>query len=351
MIMGSIPLIHPIRSAPFVGPITRLRPDETFYSWVSRMAAAMGGLSIWAVREMLFAGEKALFYPDLATGLGYFVSSSGQTRLTAEELALTTTTYGYFANFLDREGRKALVERMSEVWVVPHHGTGLAHGTYEVRALRFCPSCHATMEQACGERWWRRTHQLPTTYRCPDHGDWLQESEVHWKLMRRGFFLPDDNNCPVRPIAEFDTADETTIALLNSMAQRGRMYLDQILYFDRRKWADFYHGINRTWRLTDVVGEPLVNELQGLLRPRLQARSRFLPFIDLTNRGWLHRLILGSGPATPMEHVVFQAALEAFFGTKLNPTGWELGGEFRGLSENVQAILNLVRSRSMLASV
>jgi len=65
-----------VSSAPYVGPIVEALPDETFYSWIGRIAACFDGLEHHAIRNLLFCGAAPRIYPEFAMVLGILRTGS-----------------------------------------------------------------------------------------------------------------------------------------------------------------------------------------------------------------------------------------------------------------------------------
>lgn len=210
-----------VSGAPYVGPIVEPQPDETFYSWIGRIATCFDGLEHHTIRNLLFGGAAPRFYPDFATGLGSFRRWSGQTQLTVEQLAMTMTSFGYYANFLESSERSQLLALLENTGTYPYHGTGLALGEVQVQWLRYCPACHREMDRHEDGRWWRRSHQLLSSLVCPDHGDGLKGSRISTKTMGEGFALPTAENCPDGPDLITAKITDQGVAKLKLLAQLG----------------------------------------------------------------------------------------------------------------------------------
>lgn len=338
--------LYEVDRAPYVGPAAALLPDETLYSWITRIAQAMGLADMSSVREFLFGGAKARFYPDLATGFGAFVKRSGQTRLNVHDIALATTTFGYFANFLRGKVSRSFLNRISEVGTYPHNATGLAHGTFEVKVLRFCRQCHQQMDEIAGVRWWRRSHQLPTTLRCPDHHCSLQESRVDYAAMRNGLLPPDVGACPADAVCLGDTGNAILDEILTSMARFGQIYLDLHATYGPRRWASFYRKALSDRKMSQYSGQALVQEIDSEIRiPVHQLHRRGLvPFVKPDDTDWIGRVVLGEVLASPMEHILFQACLDVLWGGPLEARSWMLNPETAKKLMETRDILLSIRS-------
>lgn len=212
---------QPVSSAPYVGPIVEAQPDETFYSWIGRIAACFEGLVHHTIGNLLFGGAAPRFYPDFATGLGSFRRWSGQSPLTVEQLAVSMTSFGYYAKFLEPSERSKLLAVLEKTGTYPYHGTGLPLGEVQVHGLRYCPACLREMDNHEQGRWWRRSHQLLSSIVCPDHGELLQNSRITTKVMHEGFVLPTRENCPDGPDLVTAKLTDEGIAKLKLLAQLG----------------------------------------------------------------------------------------------------------------------------------
>lgn len=294
-----------IGSAPYVGPIVEAQPDETFYSWVGRIAACFDGLAHHTIGNLLFGGAVPRFYPDFATGLGSFRRWSGQSPLTVEQLAMTMTSFGYYANFLESSERSRLLGILAKTGTSPYHGTGLAPRDVQVHSLRYCLACHCEMDRQEHGRWWRRGHQLPSSLICPDHGEGLRDSGVTTRAMREGFVLPTPDNCPDGPDLVTTKLTKEEVAKLQLLAQLGSKCLSGDAAVTRSQRIDRYR---QHWAAARPNGRDFgAAELHRALEVFWGAIPYGLLPFDVASAGCTDRLLQPAKQSPPIFYLLVEA--------------------------------------------
>lgn len=293
-----------VGNAPYVGPIVEPQLDETFYSWVGRIAACFDGLAHHTIRNLLFGGAVPRFYPDFATGLGSFLRWSGQSPLTIAQLAMTMTSFGYYANFFESCERSRLLEVLEKTGISPYNGTGLAPCDVQVHRLRYCPACHREMDGNGHGRWWRRSHQLLSSLVCPDHGEGLQDSRITTDVMREEFVLPTSDNCPRGTDLVAAKLTDESVAKLKLLAQLGSACLgghaavtrSQRIELYRKQWAARPQGLDfgaaELHRALEVFWGDIPNDLW--------------PFC-LARADWVDRLLQPAKQSPPISYLLVEA--------------------------------------------
>ncbi len=175
-------------------------PDELLYSLLARFHRHMGETSPKRTLDMLFGNRSVRAGVLLQGHLGDFSSHLPTERhLTPVRLLMDFTLYPYLTAFQPAEVRQSVQDAL-----IAGHGDwinvrlGLAASQIQAAtALRYCPACRQEMLTRHGELYWRRDHQLPGVFVCPDHGIPLQDSLVRpGTVGQHDFLAADEGNCP-----------------------------------------------------------------------------------------------------------------------------------------------------------
>jgi hypothetical protein len=167
-----------------------LQPEELLYSACARYSELFqfpGGRS---VAQGLFGTHQATAVLDLPLGIQTFVERLPRQSYTVEDVISRHTTLPYYAHFLSPERLAGITARMREGrrGPVPHTLLGAGRGRVSPPShLLYCPSCADDDLRSVGEPCWRRVHQLPAVYLCPDHGTPLLRGPVRRKDLVRVF--------------------------------------------------------------------------------------------------------------------------------------------------------------------
>lgn len=136
---------------------------------------------------------------------------------------MENTLLPYFVAFQPPDVReRALAELVGDfrdAYRMPYQFGLLKDGVRLPAALRYCPTCCEEMQKKPGEFYWRRDHQLPGVFVCPEHGLPLAESQV--VLARTAwdeFIAANVNNCPPNPEPPVWTSRVGTVKLLHEIA-------------------------------------------------------------------------------------------------------------------------------------
>ncbi|MES2095894.1 MAG: TnsD family Tn7-like transposition protein [Pseudomonadota bacterium] len=170
-------------------------PDELLYSALARLRRHRGLGAASVLMEELFGRSHAVASFDLPGGIGALAERlDAGTGLDADWIIRRTTLFPFLTAFVSGEIRQTTRRAMVESTVGAHMRLGLAASRIPpIGALRYCPACLGPMVDGHGERYWRRSHQLPGVTVCPDHGVALLRSPVVFGRTRRhGFVAADD---------------------------------------------------------------------------------------------------------------------------------------------------------------
>ena len=111
---------------------------------------------------------------QLAEALGVASPQAG-----GDGMILRWTAAAYFAPFMAAADHAALLETLRTGWKHGGYtGMGLFRDRWSHRTLNFCPECLTADLDEEGLPGWRRVHQLPGVYACPEHRCALMGSPV-----------------------------------------------------------------------------------------------------------------------------------------------------------------------------
>ena len=154
--------------------------DEHVYSLVAAYRAVLGlryGVDLFREAFGSTTGAKEMLFPD---NLGRFAASYMAPYRDVARVVQELTPYPYFQRFLAREERDKLFDGMVarreplDIMIVPVELRQAA----PPRRLRMCPTCAADSLTSRPVASWRRVHQLPGVFVCPDHDRRLCASEI-----------------------------------------------------------------------------------------------------------------------------------------------------------------------------
>lgn len=291
------------------GLLTRPRYDETLYSAWARASAYLGSPPRARLHDAVL-GEDVSVFDDLPVGIGLVVRSGAFGPADVDGAVHEWTLYPYHAHFAPIERAREAARRMEGFGQWPHEALGC--GMAAPARLRFCRACRADMLEQHADAWWRRTHQLPSSLVCPDHGDTLMESTVTRERRRSEYVAPTAAECP---------EDAPVVAVLDGgVAQADLLVLaragDALLDLrcdthpdDRREGylqrLDRLGMLNRRGEaklpaiasVVDARWSAILGQWQGLARD-----GRCV-------QGWLGALLMGGHGSPPLHHLLLEGAL------------------------------------------
>ncbi len=167
--------------------LPRPLPDEVVGSILAR-ACHRHHVASGALLRALFGGE-GKSVPFLLCGRLPVVA--GACRISAEQLLWEHTVFPYAVSFMDSR----LVAVYEKRLLSGDSGVGRFLKTFgaglDVR--RFCPHCVREDLAHYGESYWRRAHQLPGVFFCPDHGAYLRGTHAPLTGIRWSGEMPQDS--------------------------------------------------------------------------------------------------------------------------------------------------------------
>jgi len=155
-------------------------PDELFYSICARFSDRMRYPKMrYAITEILGVGARPGV--DLPGRIDSFISALPPGHHYTADLVIDNhTLLPFLAPFLTKERVQRLREEMRRSGGGSggvRAGLSAGRGPLPVH-IRFCPDCAQQDRNRYGERYWHRVHQLPGVVVCPDHGVFLENSDV-----------------------------------------------------------------------------------------------------------------------------------------------------------------------------
>lgn len=155
-----------------IGYFPSLLPDELLYSQIARFARHRGLSVDGSLATELFGRRHAVAAIDLPGGLEALSRRVGpEGRHGVDAMIDQATLHPFYAATASPRVVAATRLAMAGSSSGVHTRFGIAAFRIPVPTrVRFCRLCLREMEQTHGERYWRRSHQLPGIVVCPDHG-------------------------------------------------------------------------------------------------------------------------------------------------------------------------------------
>ena len=153
--------------------------DELLYSLMARVRE-MTGLSHNAVINMFLGKNEGWVTVDLPLRLNQVSACIGSEVMSCRDLIERHTLFSYYMGFLDCPAYAHARQLAAEGWA----GSGAKHIKRQISPigrpsyLRFCANCADADKEVSGIAGWRRSHQCPGVFICPEHGAELLESEI-----------------------------------------------------------------------------------------------------------------------------------------------------------------------------
>ncbi len=140
----------------------------------------MTDLSHHAVINMFLGNDGAGVTVDLPLRLNQVATCIGHEVMSCDDLIERHTLYAYYMGFLDCSAYAHARQIAAEGWT----GVGVRHIKRQLspigrsKYLRFCADCVNADKKMAGISGWRRLHQCPGVFVCPEHGTELLESDI-----------------------------------------------------------------------------------------------------------------------------------------------------------------------------
>lgn len=205
-------------------------PGELLYSLLARYHQHMGAPSSIHTMEALYGERLVVASLDLP---GHLMALAERLPAGADwtglRIAKDLTLLSYYTAFQSASVRRRACDAMLQG---PTSGlmTRLGMATFRagrVTILRFCASCLLQMHDQYEEYYWRRDHQLPGVFVCPDHGCPLQASTVSMTAQGRHIYAAADvQTCPRNAPLIVSAKKDNVLHNLQRLALASRLLLE-----------------------------------------------------------------------------------------------------------------------------
>lgn len=294
--------------------MTPLRRDETLYSAAARLSRYMGAKGR-AELQLAFFGEDGAVFDEMPTRLARIVASRAFPPIAVDDAVREWTLFPYYAHYADPLRARAAEAAMVADGTWPHQALGSWTGAaLPPDNLRFCRDCRDSMMASHRDLWWRRTHQLPSTLVCPDHGGLLQVSIVDRAMRRRAYAAATDETCPPDAPVAAEHVDPRLLVDLLWLARQGDLVLNDradVHPDDRRE--SYLEGLEDR-RLLNRAGEAKLPALAKAMDGYWGTTLDLWPSLRRDGQcaqGWLHRLVVGEHGSPPLHHLLLEGLLTA----------------------------------------
>jgi len=167
-------------------------PDELLYSQLCRYHVRSGNLTYTMTAKDLYARNRFVI-PDML-----FLNRFNEDALdwicgedTLKEVVINQTMFPSFVRFIPKENRNTALEALvsmegnwNNLLKIPNMGA---------QFFRYCPVCANEDRKTFGETFYHRKHQIYRVRVCPEHGCYLEDTEILTSKMSPGFYDAESN--------------------------------------------------------------------------------------------------------------------------------------------------------------
>ena len=199
-------------------PIPAWLPDETLFSLLSRYHALSGNRCAKATTIALFGHGRLGCEHDFPRLLAELCERTQQALGEAVDLCLARTILPFYLPLLDATAAAAAVASLvREPQGMLKYRLGILTSRFRANhPLKACPACMTEDLAKFGTPYWRRTHQFPGVWTCPNHGQFLSQATVKSTGVDRfGWVLPHKSQL-TKPVES--RPDAATMQSLNKLA-------------------------------------------------------------------------------------------------------------------------------------
>ena len=285
-------------------------PDELLYSLIARYSVHTGlSDNHKAVSRDIFSDGSAVAVPDLPSHLDVFADNVRAVwHVNANEIISTLTLAPFYLPFLEAEKAKLVIKSMKSICGDDiHTRCGIAASSIrQPKYLRYCPQCIEQQLSVYGERYWRRTHQLPGIEICSEHQCRLMDSIHYLHPKNKHDYVPAISI--VYPL-KAEPLECKKVELRVYELMRELMIIDNYRAFSFSQWTQFYQRLASQLGLK--TGERVDHgEIYNLLKVAYSGTS-FYKFIDLNgHHDWLTSLFRKHRKSFhPIRHLMVVAVL------------------------------------------
>lgn len=243
-------------------PVLNWLPDETLFSYGSRLHELWGNKVARRTSKALFGAESRGCIHDLPSGLGEFVARTDHLLGDVAQIARERTLLGYYRLFLSPDAEAEALATMAS-GKVTHLKYSLGILTSRFRAnhpLKACPLCMEEDLAMNGWPYWHQQHQFPGVWFCHKHGAPLHESTLKSTGVQRFLWhLPKSECLSPSPVSASISNDEsakrlsqTTLELVKAGTQLSKEVLHRA--FMARATDLGWVTAKGNLRMQDIVG-------------------------------------------------------------------------------------------------
>lgn len=288
---------------------TDLYKDELLYSSIARFKYYDHCNTSKEVLEEVFGNHNSI--PNLYIGshIDDFITNIGGV-YSAEQLIYEHTIYPYYVAFLPKQRQKQIIHTIKS-----DNGTGLynmlgavAGGICKKEGIYYCPKCIEADEQAYGECYIHREHQLEGVLVCPKHGTYLRKYKMDRSNCSRIEFIRLDS----KNIEYEDAVIKVDEQIKESLVQLSQMAYRLLAIYKNTNQQDVlekYKKILTIKGFVNISGRVKQNELYKAFIKFYDRKLLQLLQSDIDNDyeyNWL-RVITRNSKRTvhPMRHLLF----------------------------------------------
>lgn len=168
-------------------------PDETLYSLLARIAVVNGMTDHLQVFRKLFGQKSPTSIIRASNGIQRFCEVTGGTYGSLDAVRSKLTILPLLRH-LSFRGNPSKVTWLS--------GSTFDYSGNTRNEWRMCLECRDEDEAVLGFSYWRRSHQLPTSFFCPTHGKPLRRPIILGRELHDRFWLPHELDVPDAPMPD-----------------------------------------------------------------------------------------------------------------------------------------------------
>jgi len=301
-----------------VRTLTRVRNDETLYSAMARTSVYLGRPPSGRLHRSLFGAKTPVLDSDLPVGLDHVVRSGAFGPANLYGAVNEWTLFPYYSHYVSPASADVAAGAMAGTGRWPHEVLGSwSTAMPPPDRLRFCLECREEMLELHPDLWWRRTHQLPSTMVCPEHGVRLRLSPATRDSRRDAYVPASLEICRSDAPLVVGKQEERVGHDLLVIARMGDALLDRecdeqpedrrMRYLDRLNRLALLNkegaaNLQRLARAMDGYWGTTLDVWQGLRRDGRCAQ------------GWLSELLWGGRACAPLYHLLLDGLLNGRLG-------------------------------------
>lgn len=158
-------------------PLLARLPEETLFSWVSRLDAFWGLPSHSETCLILFGHFAQSSCHALPDHLARFAKLTGEDRFSIDSLLIEATLLGFYRPFLSPTAFESAARDLWLGWgkSLARRLSRLSYHKWIHHPLKACPDCIEEDLSQTGWCYWHQVHQWPGVWQCPKHGVPLHE--------------------------------------------------------------------------------------------------------------------------------------------------------------------------------